>query len=90
MHLCVGLQMIFLIQLLTSRLSKMLESTQAIHKLTETDKGSFCVIGTPCKKLFQFTVLVVLKKKNMFYGQKVLLTERNAMYDVDARNNLNL
>lgn len=60
-----GLQMIFLIQLLTSRLSKMLESTQAIHKLTETDKGSFFVIETPWK-LFQFTVLVYLQPENIF------------------------
>lgn len=61
-------------QLLTSHLSKMLESTQAIHRLTETDKGSFCVMETPCKKLFQFTDLASLQQRNVFFGQKVLLT----------------
>lgn len=74
---CVGAANIF--NLLTSHLSKMLESTQAIHRLTETDKGSFFVMETPCKKLFQFTDLAfhqptekcIFRAKSSFDGNKM-------------------
>lgn len=88
--LCVGAANIF--NLLTSHLSKMLESTEAIHKLTETDKGSFCVMETPCKKLFQFTDLAFLQQRNVFFGQKVLLTGTKCEVKCwcYAKNNFNL
>lgn len=85
-HLCVGLQMIMIeIQLLTSHLSKMLESTQAIHKLTETDKGSWpWMMDTPCKKLFQFTVLAFSKREIYFMIKKFFWREKNVTYNVDS------
>lgn len=59
-------------------------STQAIHTLTETDKGSYFVMETPCENFFNLQFSPSSNRKIYFRAKIFFQREQNVRYDVDG------